>query len=257
VFQRKQSFTLFFIAGIAILISGITVLTSFQQHINTGSLQQAEIRFEFLPFTQAVSLYVILKNNGQLQAIEYNRYQLVVLSVRNGKVTQAETTNIFKKIEDVDFQEAVRRKSFAGNGTEQGDLFYVQIKTDNNSTDEIAGLVHHAPGTIKAILESLTGLTKQLPQSASDEAYARSNPIEKTRFDNLKQAGKLRFISLNDLSPDLQLPVSTAINHPADFQPVNRTQYLELLALASHGHDLFVIDGSTGHQLTLFTSERK
>lgn len=262
MFQIKQNFTLFLIVGIAItiIISAITVLTSFQQSSKSsdaGAPREAEIRFEHLPFTQALSVYVILKNNGQIQAVEYHRYQLVVLSVRNGKVTEAETTRLFKKTETADFRDAVRRKSFAGNSMAQGDQFHLWIQTDNNPIDEIAGFVHQTPDSIKEILESLTALTRQFPQSAPDEAYVRSHPIEKTRLDSLKQAGKLRFIPLNNIPPHLQLFVSTAINHPADFQPVNRTQYFELLALASHGHDFFVTDGSSGHQLTLFTSERK
>jgi hypothetical protein len=224
---------------------------------STASGDQAEkrnieIRLDYRPFTDPDSTFVLLQGNGQLQVVRYSTYRLVVLSASRSTLSEPKMVELLAKTQESAFKNALRQKSFAGAGLSQGDQFQLSLTGQGAVAGDIFGFIDDAPEVVRGLVSGLLTSSKQSDKLPLAEAYVRGRPIEKDRYDKLRREGKLRFISITDLPSDLQPIVSRAAGRPGDFHPLSRTQYNQLLALASHGHDFFVVENNLGHQLTLY-----
>jgi hypothetical protein len=214
--------------------------------------QVTEIRLDFTPMADPVSVFVVLSHDRRVKILNYAPYRLVVTNAYEGTLPESDMQRFLIKTRDPDFREALRRRDFTGTGLSSGDQFYLSLKVDQNITQECFGFVEDAPSIVGALVHDLLATRKQLTEAALADAYVRSEPIAKERFEALRRDGKLKFLTVREFPSNVQTILTVAINHPRDFHPLDRTQYEQLLGRSSSEQQFYVTGDGSGHQLSLF-----
>lgn len=224
--------------------------------VNQTALQD-EVRFKFYPTDPTVppeeneyfkkSIYVILRKDGNAHSMSYDHYGAAVVDARKGKLPEADAARFAART-----REAIR----AANAHKvdrsviiESDLFSLSIRNKDGAVEETGGSIEYMPEVVRKLVDDLRLLSKQLNKAPLADAYLRSNPVEKERFESLRQQREFRFASISGFPPQVRQIVAKAIDQPGDFHPLSQAQYEKLKSQTT----LVSYNGS-GYVLNLFTA---
>ena len=210
-----------------------------------------EIRVDVRPFTQPISTFVYLRNDGTLHAVDYSPYQLTVRAVFRGVVRNPELQGLLDRTRSEEFRTALARRDFGGVGLSRGDQFRLLVRSGSSPEQECFGFLEDAPTTVRSFVQDLLGIVEQMNTERPSDAYVRLEALPANRYDELRREGRLRFISILDLPLQAREVVAAATKQPYEFFPLSGAQRDALIAI---GHQFFVVQDGSAYELTVFRS---
>lgn len=218
-----------------------------------SSSQELEIRLDLRPFEKVLSTYIILRPDGVVRSTQYSPSRFSVTAEAEGPLPVSVRDRLSALLASPELWQEMGRGQ-PSTGLQRGDLYRLRLDRPDHGVVETGGFLADAPPAVQSVVKELLRLTEEhaLPASPS-MAYLRSEPIEPRRLDRIRERGMVRLLPMAEIPSALHPPLTESAGHPFDFIPIQKGAYDRLLPLASHGHELFVIDRGEGHQVALYT----
>lgn len=196
--------------------------------------------------------FAAVSAGGEARWLRYNPAQLRVTAAGEGKVAAETARRLLERTADPAFQEALRRRNYAGEGLATGNQFRVRLRRGEGPGEEAFGFLQDAPPALRSVVAEALALAVRAAARPPADAYMRSRPVESERFRTTLREGKLRYFPLASFPDDLRRLLAGALQRPDDFVPLTGAQFRRLSERTSHGQDLFLAQEERGYQLTLF-----
>lgn len=213
--------------------------------------QTDPIILDVTPFGDPVAVSVVLRGDAESEVVRYSPPQLTISAVRRGVLPEGAFARLRAAADAPAFRAALSQEGNGGTRVEEGDLFRLAVESGGRPA---AGLVSKAAPAVQGFIKEVLALEEHLTRVPPAEAYLRSERIEPGRLEAIRRRGLVRLAPLGELPPDLRPAVAQAAEQPLRFHPLSRAQYDRLLTQCSVGHELFLVVGDAGHQLTLFSA---
>jgi hypothetical protein len=247
------------VSGRCLLLLAVSLIASClppsppKTSLATPPAAELEVRVEYTPFKTSTAQFIVLKSGGQMRSFQFSPYQLLVTAVAEGTISKSEVTALLHQLQDHAIAEAFRKKDYSGVGLSRGDQAHLAVLDADGSRRECLGFVEDMPQEVQSLLQKFRKQMDGLPATTMAEAYLRSQPIPSNRLAIIQQQGKLRVWKLTELPREMQSLLQTALENPALFYPLGKSQYEQLLAFNSSQAELYVTHAGRGGKLSLFS----
>lgn len=241
------------LAGLLILAAGCSTAAPpppLQDDLAAGT---NSLRLDYRPMREPEAVYLTLQPDGAAEYLRYSPQTLRIVSRRTGSLPARSIAPYFTRAEAHPVRQALTRGNYTGNGLLQGDQFYLGIRTPG-AQGQVFGFVQETPVEVQTLVRDLLKLEGSLRPAAPAPAYVRIETVAAARLDSVRKAGKLKLAPFSELPAPLRTSLEGKLDLANHLAPTSKAAHSALLKLAAGSHELIVLQGAKGYQLTAFTS---
>ena len=227
------------------------------------SREVTEIRMEWSPPSLSANgddakVWIVVHRNGSATVTTFSPYRLLVSSQRHEELDARAANRIFAAARTQAVQSGLL--AIRGHPKEEGDLFYLELTLVHGETLQGGGKLHRATPAVRDLIEDISAAVPALDNRSTATGarhFLRAEEISPARVSSIERRGAIAFSNIESLPTELRQTVEESIRLPRRFVAVDQEVYSLLSERSLSGQSLFLLEGRTAHQLTLFRHEKK
>ncbi len=209
---------------------------------------------ELHPLSDEVSKLLGVDESGVFSETSYSRYGLEVRSIRTGQISAAALQRLRDELEAPEYLAELNASLEADNRIEEGDILTLHLRLEGGATLNWSLLFHRAPASVRSLFEELPKSADPLHEDTLVAAYLRAQRLAPERSRKLREAGRLEFYDLSEVSAELRPDITRAMEELDRFHRLEGAEYAVLESLFGQQRTVFLVWDESGYELTLFHS---
>ena len=211
----------------------------------------AEIALDYHPWQPGLSTFVVVREDGSVKLVRYDRHRRTVRERREGVLAPADVAELFATVRNPTVRRALRLRKRYTRVWEDSDLFYLTLWTKSGELTHWFSRGERAPQTIFVLVDKLLALNDKVKSlsAGSLDRYLRAERL--TPQDTKAVMRKGLPLGIRQFPSALQEVIARAVAHPNEFFPITAEQARDLqtsrtsmLIRAASVYDLRLYDWS-------------
>ncbi len=187
-----------------------------------------EISLDYHPWQPGLSTFVVVREDGSVKLVRYDRHHLTVSEHHEGVLAPAEVAEFFATIRKPTVRRALQLRRRYTRDWGDADLFYLTSRTASGEQTHWFSAGERAPRTIFLLVEKLLGVSNKI-KSISPGRFDRYLRAERlTPQDTKNVLEKVRPLEISQFPSSLQEIIGRAVAHPNEFFLITDDQAGEL-----------------------------
>jgi hypothetical protein len=187
-----------------------------------------EIALDYHPWQPGLSTFVVVREDGSVKLIRFDRHQLTVSEHKEGVLAPADVAEFFTMIRTRTVTRALRLRRRYTRDWGDADLFYLTSRTAAAEQTHWFSAGERAPQMIFSLVEKLLGVSKNI-KSVSPGNFDRYLRAERLSAQDTRAVlDQGRPFEIDQFPSSLQEVIGRAVAHPSEFFLITAEQAGEL-----------------------------
>ncbi len=211
------------------LASPLAAKSSFQKKASApDDKTRDEISLDYHPWQPGLSTFVVVREDGSVKLVRYDRHHLTVSEHQEGVLAPAEVAEFFATIRKPVVRRALQLRRRYTRDWGDADLFYLTSRTASGERTHWFSAGERAPQTIFLLIQKLLAVSTKL-KSITPGNYERYLRVERlSAQDTQAVLDKGRPFEIDQFPSALQEVIGRAVAHPNEFFLISAEQVGEL-----------------------------
>ena len=188
----------------------------------------SEISLDYHPWQPGLSTFVVVRADGSVKLVRYDRNHLTVSEHQEGVLAPADAAELFAMVRKPTVRRALQLRKRYTRDWGDADLFYLTLRTASGGQTHWFSTGERAPRTIFLLADKMLALSGKIKSitPGSFDRYLRAERLTPQDTRNVLKKG--RPFEIGQFPSALQEVIGRAVAHPNEFFLITAEQAVEL-----------------------------